>query len=691
MGDGKDALHRLVRRQLARHGVAPSPELGAFIADVSRAYDETDRDRQLLERSLDLSSNELLEANRDLRSIIQASPDIYFWLHDDGTIRSVRARPTDDLWSARATLFGKRIQDVPVKRVAQRFEHALQSLRASGTSVTFEYALEIGGQVRDYEARMLPLTEGGSLAIIRNIASKRLAEVEQFRMLAEGVDDIMYLLDVRTRTILYVNDAFEAIYGVSRENIYEHPERLLQYIHDDDRERVAPKLVMHGDHEEEYRIVRPDGRVRWVLDRGYAVRDGTGDIYRIKGLSRDITDLKEREASIEAENLSLAEQVREGQEKLRQMQKMEALGRLAGGISHDFNNLLVVILSYAEFAREAASEGVRDDIEKIMRAAQRGADLTKQLLAFSRRQMLAPQVVRLNDVLTRSRSLVARLVTERVRLDYELDHRLPPIFVDGGQVEQIVMNLVVNARDAVGEDGRILVRTRMVTAEDRSRIADTSLPPEATVVLEVSDTGEGIPPEIRDTIFEPFFTTKPEGRGTGLGLATVFGIVSQSRGHIHVESEPGATTFSVYFPVHQALDSDAPPREERRSGPVTDAHILVVEDDPIVRAVAVRVLERSGYTVTRARNGRHALSLLDDDIEHVDMVLTDMVMPEMGGRQLADEILQRDPDMKLLFMSGYTEDEMYRSGMALRTEQMLDKPFTPDVLRRRVEQVLSGG
>jgi CheY-like chemotaxis protein len=372
---------------------------------------------------------------------------------------------------------------------------------------------------------------------------------------------------------------------------------------------------------------------------------------------------------------------------------MEAVGTLAGGIAHDFNNLVTVINGHARFALDELPAGhvLQPDLEEIERAGIRAAGLTQQLLAFSRRQLLRPQVLELNAVVRELDSMLVRLIGEHIQLRSRIGATDDRVRVDRGQLEQVLMNLVVNARDAMPDGGILLVETAALEIlPDDPRVESWELEPGYYVRLEVSDTGTGMDPATLECAFEPFFTTKERGKGTGLGLATVFGIVKQSGGHVVAVSTPGeGSTFSVVLPLaDEAIDATheplrpcaVPASQEGRT-------ILVVEDEDAVRKLAVRVLERGGYHVLAATDGQAALDLLDHDDATIDLVLSDVIMPRMGGRELTAEVARRFPHVPVVLMSGYDE-EPFSDDAGLPGSDFIAKPFTPHALATQIDATL---
>lgn len=388
-----------------------------------------------------------------------------------------------------------------------------------------------------------------------------------------------------------------------------------------------------------------------------------------------------------AERRTAEESLRAVEEQLRQAQKMEAIGRLAGGVAHDFNNLMTAVIGYGNLLRESLPEGDprRDDVEQILRAGRHATDLTHQLLAFSRKQVLKPEALDLNRLVAEMDRMLRRLIGETIELRTDLGTAVDPVLVDPGQIHQVVMNLVLNARDAMPAGGQLVVQTRNVEVAE-AQVPD--LPPGGYVRLTVADTGVGMEDQVMAHIFEPFFTTKSPTKGTGLGLSTVYGIVRQSGGQVTVASSPGrSTTFTVYLPR-----SNLPvqtPQEPPKSAPTLGTEtVLLVEDEPSVRLLVGKILTTQGYRVLFANDGVHALAVSEGYPEPIDLLFTDVVMPHMGGRELAVALLATRPDMRVLFMSGYAESAIEHQGELIPGAAFLSKPFTPDALAAKVRAVL---
>jgi len=415
---------------------------------------------------------------------------------------------------------------------------------------------------------------------------------------------------------------------------------------------------------------------------------------RVQERTAELEHANEELLRVIAEQLKTEKALQRSQEQLQHAQRLEAVGRLAGGIAHDFNNLLSVVLGYSISIASELPEGspMRADVEEIRRAGERAAELTQQLLAFGRQQVLEPRVVDLNVVTLHVERMIRRILGEDIELVTVPGDPLWKVKIDPGQIEQVILNLAINARDAMPEGGRLTIETGNLLIDEDYAQSNLGAAPGAHVVLSVSDTGMGMDKDTQAKIFEPFFTTKEKGKGTGLGLSTVFGIVKQSGGHIWLYSEPGkGTTFKLCFPrTAEQGDSLLPPEVAASPIPRGTETILLVEDDAQLRALARTILVRHGYQVLDAPNPVDALAISAGFPGWIALLVTDVVMPQMNGRELSRKLLEMRPDTKVLYMSGYTDNAIVHNGILDAGVAFLQKPLTPAVFARKVRQVLDG-
>lgn len=505
--------------------------------------------------------------------------------------------------------------------------------------------------------------------------AKLRASEKRFREIAETIEDAFFIREENGR-VSYVSPACESIWDRTPAEICASADGWLPTIHSDDRARItdAYRFGWKGDPlDEEYRIRTPDGDIRWVRERAFVVDDGAERMHAV-GVVHDVT----------------TERVLE--DELRQAQKMEAIGLLASGIAHDFNNMLHVIAGFAEIAGQpdtSIKQG-RMLIERIGAAARRGSDLTRQLMTFARKKDIKPTALVFDRVVAGTEAFLRSLLTERIKLSLKLNAPMCVVMTDRIQIEQILLNLASNARDAMLQAGELTIETSVLKVDEQIVRRRNLRPAQNYVRMVVGDTGVGMDEETRRRVFEPFFSTKEIGKGTGLGLSTVFGIVRQSGGHIGLCSAPGqGTTFKVYLPRTDRTaktTSSPPPSNPTLRGSET---ILVVEDEDQVRDLVRTILLRQGYNVLEAQNAGEAFLVCEKFPAQIHLILTDMVMPRMGGRELVERVRPMRPEMKILYMSGYTEEAIGQPGDPEDRFAFLYKPITPDALRRKVREVLA--
>jgi two-component system cell cycle sensor histidine kinase/response regulator CckA len=508
----------------------------------------------------------------------------------------------------------------------------------------------------------------------RKRAEEALRESEErYRDLVENAHDIIYSHDLAGH-YTSINKAGETITGYTVDEVLElnlaqtvAPEYLPRA-----KEMLKRKLAGECVTAYEMEIIAKDGR-RITVEANTKLVYQNGSPIGVQGIARNITKRKQLE------------------EQLRQSQKMEAIGQLAGGVAHDFNNLLTAINGYCSLALQSLDEGnpIKSYLEEVKKAGDRATNLTRQLLAFGRKQILQPLALNLNDVISDMNKMLRRLIGEDIHFTAKLDPDAGKVLADPGQIEQVLVNLIVNARDAMPQGGTLTLETTDVEFDSGYLSGHVGVQTGNYVMLAVSDTGTGMDEETRQRIFEPFFTTKEKGKGTGLGLSTVYGIVKQSGGNIWVYSEPGkGSTFKVYLP---RVESKADQLKENIADTVVvggSETVLLVEDEDVVRGLARRILEQAGYSVVEAGRAAEALGFCEEHIGEIDLLLTDVVMPGMSGKELADHLQLQRPDLKLLFMSGYTDEAIGNHGILDSSVQLIQKPFTASGLTKKVRDVL---
>jgi two-component system cell cycle sensor histidine kinase/response regulator CckA len=623
----------------------------------------------------------------DPESLAEALGEIVFTNLPDGSCDYASRRFADLTGiaqeAARGFGWAAAVHPKDIDRVKAR---CLESLR-SGSPFATECRLRgADGAYRWFLVRKVPLREAGGaivkwLGVCLDITERRGLEVERdellgrLRLQTERMPLAYILLDADCR-ITDWNPAAQMTFGYSKEEVLGMRPPF---------EKLVPPAARQQTEEVLRRIRSGDMHAHSVNDN--LTKEG-----------RTITCQWFNTPLVEGGRFSgmlcLAQEVTERkrlEEQFVQAQKMEAVGRLAGGVAHDFNNLLTVINGYGSLllSRLPAGDPSREPIAEMTKAGEHAAGLTRQLLAFSRKQVLRPEVLDLNEVIRDTEKMLRRVLGEDIAFATDLQPTLGRVHADPGQMGQVILNLAVNARDAMPTGGKLTLETKNVYLDESYSRTHAEAQPGPHVLLAVSDTGCGMTPEVQARLFEPFFTTKASGRGTGLGLATVHGIVKQSGGHIGVYSEPRVgTTFKVYLPRVERPLQPGKSYQGTRPAPRGNETVLLVEDDDGVRALAHRILQDSGYNVLVAASGRGALGICEQQGGPIHLLVTDVVMPEMGGRPLAEQLLGLHPELKVLYLSGYTDDAVIRHGVLEAEVNFLQKPFEPAALAQKVREVL---
>jgi PAS domain S-box-containing protein len=511
---------------------------------------------------------------------------------------------------------------------------------------------------------------------------------ERYRLIAENTADTIVISDLAFQ-IQYVSPSASKFLGYTQAELLAMPlERIvvpdsLKKVHEV-QHRMRTEAWGHQDQSRpilfDLELRHKNGQLLWVEISATFLRSPNGKIERILTATRDVTERK------------LFEQKQEKlQDQLRQAQKMESIGRLAGGVAHDFNNLLAPILGYSEMLIEQSVDpAIREELQQITNAAEHARDLTRQLLAFGRKQILAKRTHDLRQIVAEFEPLLRRTIREEISLLVRLPQRPLLVNVDSGQIQQVLMNLTVNAQDAIAGQGTITVELDEATLDETCAGFHSEVTPGGYAALVVSDSGSGMDPATQSHLFEPFFTTKAEGRGTGLGLSTAFGIITQHGGHITVYSEPRVgSTFRVYLPIEHGDLPDLPQAEKKHQNLRGKETILVVEDNEAVRDLTTKMLVRLGYKVFSAEGAARAAALVDEEAGRVDLVLTDVVMPLVSGRELHRQLTRKWPRLKVLYMSGYSDDAIANHGVLDEGVDFIEKPFSLEVLARKLREVLA--
>jgi len=670
----------------------PSGGLAGFVASFR---DISDRAR---------AEQALRESEARYRSLVESAHDTIFTSDATGRFLYVNTAAAAALGLTPDQVTGRTVDELFPPPVAERYRDGIRHVIETGETLNTEDLSEVHAQVRWFSTIVQPMRDGAgqivaAQAIVRDITTRKLAE-ERLQRNEERLNQAIRVADIgffdhdHVKSERYWSPELRRIVGLKPDDpLPPHastdPADKVQWIHPDDRQMIFEAVTRahapqsDGFYDVEYRFLRPDGDVRWLKVRSQTFFAGDGAArhpVRTVGGAQDITDRK----TAEADRIRL-------QEQLTQAQKMESVGRLAGGVAHDFNNMLSVISGYAELALRTTGAGgpVQSDLEEIRTAARRAADLTRQLLAFARRQVVAPKVLDLNSAVSASLGMIRRLIGEDIELTWAPSADAGRVRIDPSQVDQVLTNLAANARDAIQGVGCITVRTRRIRLGAADLLRHEGAVPGLYSTLEVGDTGHGIDQETAAHLFEPFFTTKPVGRGTGLGLATVYGIVKQNDGCVEVDSEVGrGTRVRIFLP---SVDADVTgATTDMVAGLPQSGHetVLLVEDESAVLRLSKIVLERFGYKVLTAGTPSEAIQVFTTHEGLVHLLVTDVVMPEMNGRELAARLRESHPELKALFVSGYSASALAPRGVLDEGVHFLQKPFSLEDLAASVRQAL---
>jgi len=645
-------------------------------------------------------------SQRQLADIIEFIPDATFVINNEGTVIAWNRAMESMTGISKSKMIGKgdfeyslpfygMRQPILIDLVSASEEKKIEyydSVSTVGGAIVAEtYAPDAYGGKGAYlwgVATALLDEQGniaGAIESIRDITERKLAEdalresEEKFFSIFQHAPVMIAISVLEDGTYLDVNYKFMEVSGFTREDVLGKTSIEVGLLRADDRQRLIETIQRQGKISAmEITSYAKDGR---PVDCLYQCELVTiGGVKRLLFMVLDITERKRGE-----------EKRKKLEEQLSQAQKMESVGRLAGGVAHDFNNMLGVIIGRAEMAllQDVSNDKLEHNLKEILKAGLRSADLTRQLLAFARKQTAIPKILDLNDTISGMLKMLRRLIGEDIDMSWQPGLDLWKVKIDPSQVDQILANLVVNARDAISGVGAITIRTESVVIDDSDRAETPEFVPGEYVLLTMSDTGTGMSQEVLGNMFEPFFTTKEVGKGTGLGLSTVYGIVKQNDGFIYVASEPGkGTTFKIYLPRCEAETAHVPSEQVAGKPPTGTETILLVEDDEAILDLSKMILENLGYTVLAAHTTRHATDLVEDHPGDIHLLITDVVMPEMNGRELAEKLRAIRPNLKCLYMSGYTANVIAHRGILDEGLNFIQKPFGSDDLAAKVRQVL---
>jgi PAS domain S-box-containing protein len=808
-----DKIHDLLRQQIKTHlGKQPSfpPEFRRFLNAVSAAYVRFDAGTALLKRALDLSSQELVEANEEMRALIQSFPDLLFRIDSTGKILDYKVGSEKVLYALSENIIGKRIQGIPVKDVSMKFRSAIGKVLTTKKIVGIEYSLSKGSHEYYYEARLSPLPDDQIMVIIRDITDRKRAETalkageEKYRSLIENINIGVYR-STRLR-FLQANPAMVKIFGHSSlkefltvpvASLYENPDRRRSFTekirrqgfvkneilklrrkdgssiwgsvtarvqYDDNRairwidgviedisERKSAEEKIKQSEERFRSLVQNSSDIITLLDKKGRIDYASASVERILGYSpgeligsnafeyvhqddlkrvseafarvihspslKSTTEFRYKhkdntwrmlEATssnqtanpaishivVNSRDITKRKHTEEEREKLRtqllQSQKMEAIGQFAGGIAHDFNNILTVIMGCAHYLKKELKDDdpLQVDINDMLASTEKASNLVQSLLTLSRKKVINPQHIDLNEIVQNMQRLLIRIISEDIKVGTGLADRKLIVMADPGQIEMVLMNLVMNARDAMPAGGRLTISTGSVEIDDEHIEAGCCSRRGKYATIVISDTGRGMDEHTRERIFDPFFTTKEAGKGTGLGLAMVHGIVKQHNGYINVYSEIGmGTTFRIYLPVASKEAACVKPQCVRTPEKGTET-LLFAEDNKEVRKFIKMMLEKYGYEVIEAKDGEDAVSKFLKNKNRIQMLLFDVIMPKKNGKEAYDLIRRIRPDIKALFVSGYAADAIRKRGLLEEGCDFVQKPVSPLAFLKKIREVI---
>lgn len=647
------------------------------------------------------ADDQLREAEELYRSFIDATHDLVQNISQTGRILFVNPAWQRTFGYASEEVSTLHILDLADEASRYSLEKALRLIAMGHRTVSIcaAFVAKNGSRIL-LDGKLVPRTTDGKWSsthcFFQNITEQRKAEEatreseERFRQIADSIRDVFWLTDVSKNIMYYVSPAYEEIWQRTCESLIHYPLSWVESIHPDDRERVltaAKTEQKSGIYDIEYRIVRPNGGIRWIHDRAFPIRNQAGEVYRVAGVAEDVTERKRSEELFRQHEI----QRRELEKQLIHAQKLESLGTLASGIAHDFNNILAIIMAHVSLLNRGGQDETRllHGTQAIMKATARGASMVKQLLTFARKADTSAEPTDLNEVTGEVAKLVGGTFPKTITVKTELTDALPPVMADATQIHQVLLNLCVNARDAMPNGGILTISTSLHRFEVvRGMFANAR--PGNYIRMSVSDTGTGIDETTKERMFDPFFTTKDIGNGTGLGLALVHSIISNHEGFIDVDTECGrGTVFNLYLPADEGTDESSPDTmAEDDDLPGGDETILIIEDEPSLREVVGNLLSSKGYTVISARDGEDAIALFTENRNRIMAVVSDLGLPKRNGYEVFVSLIAMDPDVRIIFASGFVDPGMKTQLQKLGASVFIQKPYRSEELLQSLREIL---